>query len=81
MSSEKIWFKKAVRFGLLFYSIFAGLSGTITFATFLLWVVPKEEIQSALLPIAIMAVPLYITCIVSLIIRAKFFKKEDIING
>ncbi|SNZ05039.1 hypothetical protein SAMN05421503_0844 [Terribacillus aidingensis] len=78
MYIEKTLYKKAIRFGLLFYSIFAGVSGTITFAAFLLWVVPKEEIQDALLPIATLAIPLYVTCIISLLIRAKFFRKEDI---
>lgn len=76
MSHDKVRFKKATRFGLLFYSIFMGLSGTISFATLLLWVVPKDFIKEAMAPIVIMAIPLYGTCILALIIRAKFFKKE-----
>lgn len=81
MYSNKNSIKKAVRFGLLFYSIFMGISGTIMFATLLLWVVPRDQISDIFMAVVIMAIPLYGTCILALFIRAKFFKKEQSSDG
>lgn len=78
MFPNKIWFKSAIRFGLLFYSIFASIGGTIPIITLLLFATPSEEVSEMILPAVIMLIPLYITCIIALFIRARFFKKEDV---
>lgn len=74
MSTNKESFKKALNFGLLFYAIFMGLSGTITFSVLLLWVVPKDQISSILAPILFIALFLYGSCTISILIRSKINK-------
>jgi hypothetical protein len=71
MFPNKIWFRSAMRFGLLFYSIFASIGGTIPVLTLFIFDTTAEEVP-------ILLIPLYVTCIISLFIRAKFFKKEDV---
>ncbi|WRP06342.1 hypothetical protein U9J35_21220 [Rossellomorea aquimaris] len=80
MSTNKKNVKKAVRFALLFYAIFIGLSGTILFSVLLLWVIPKDQLSYVSLPLSMMALFLYGTCVAALLIRSKFFKKEVIAN-
>lgn len=75
MSTYKESFKKALNFGLLFYAIFIGLSGTITFSVLLLWVVPKDQISKILVPLLFIALFLYGTCAISILIRSKVNKK------
>ncbi|WP_136035779.1 hypothetical protein [Bacillus salacetis] len=70
--------KKALRFALLFYAIFIGLSGTIMFSVLLLWVIPKEELSSLILPLSMMALFIYGTCAGALLIRSKFFKRGSV---
>lgn len=55
MSTNKENYKKALNFGLLFYAIFVGLSGTISFAVLLFWVVPKDQISTILVPLLFIA--------------------------
>jgi polyferredoxin len=80
MNTNKKNVKKAVRFALLFYAIFIGLSGTIMFSVLLLWVIPKDQLSYVSLPLSMMALFLYGTCVAALVIRSKFFKKEVIAN-
>ncbi|PAD36248.1 hypothetical protein [Terribacillus saccharophilus] len=78
MFPNKIWFRSAMRFGLLFYSIFASIGGTIPVLTLFIFDTTAEEVPKMLILAAILLIPLYVTCIISLFIRAKFFKKEDV---
>lgn len=78
MFPNKIWFRSAMRFGLLFYSIFASVGGTIPVLTLFVFDTTAEEVPKMLILAAILLIPLYITCIIALFIRAKFFKKEDV---
>jgi hypothetical protein len=78
MLPNKIKVKKATRFALLFYSIFMGGTGTVFLLVLIFWGLPKDQLYDLLVPLSIMFIPLYGTCIVALIIRAKFFKKEGI---
>jgi hypothetical protein len=80
MNTNKKNVKKAVRFALLFYAIFIGLSGTIMFSVLLLWVIPKDQLSNVSLPLSMMALFIYGTCMAALVIRSKFFKKEVIAN-
>ncbi|MEC0296454.1 hypothetical protein [Peribacillus frigoritolerans] len=75
MSTNKENYKKALKFGLLFYAIFMGLSGTISFAVLLLWVVPKDQISSIIAPLLFIALFLYGSCAISILIRSKINKK------
>lgn len=75
MSTNKENYKKALNFGLLFYSIFVGLSGTISFAILLFWVVPKDQIPTILVPLLFITFFLYGTCALSILIRSKIIKK------
>lgn len=77
MLPNKTSTKSAMRFILLFYSIFMSVGGTIPLITLLLFVLPLDEAAETIIPYAIMLIPIYISCIIALIIRAKFFKKED----
>lgn len=78
MFPDKTKFKKATRFALLFYSIFMGISGTIMLSVVILWVIPEDQLSGQVVPLSILALPLYGSCIAALIIRAIFFKKEGI---
>ncbi|MFJ7306260.1 hypothetical protein [Peribacillus frigoritolerans] len=75
MSTNKENYKKAIKFGLLFYAIFMGVSGTISFAVLLFWVVPKDQISTILVPFLFIALFLYGTCALSILIRSKINKK------
>lgn len=75
MSTYKESFKKALNFGLLFYAIFVGVSGTISFAVLLFWVVPRDQISKILVPLLFVAFFLYGTCAISILIRSKVNKK------
>ncbi|MGM1032765.1 MAG: hypothetical protein ACQEXK_09895 [Bacillota bacterium] len=75
MSTNKVNYKKALNFGLLFYAIFMGVSGTISFAVLLFWVVPKDQISTILVPLFFIALFLYGSCAISILIRSKVNKK------
>lgn len=75
MSKNKENYKKALNFGILFYTLFVGLSGTISFAVLLFWVVPKDQILTILVPLLFIALFLYGTCALSILIRSKINKK------
>lgn len=75
MSTNKENYKKSLKFGLLFYAIFMGLSGTISFAVLLFWVVPKDQISTILVPLLFIALFLYGSCAVSILFRSKINKK------
>jgi hypothetical protein len=52
-----------------------GLSGTISFAVLLFWVVPKDQISTILVPLLFIALFLYGSCAISILIRSKINKK------
>jgi hypothetical protein len=60
---------KAIRFSLLFFSIFIGLMGTISLLVLLFWGIPKEDLRSQLPAILLFAGVVYGVCAVPLIIR------------
>lgn len=68
--------KKAMRFSLLLYSVLIGLASTICFIV-AIFIIPKEDLPILIKPLFIMAVFLYGTCVIALIIRTKFFKKDE----
>lgn len=72
--------KQSVRTALLLYAIFMGISGIIMFSVFLLWVIPKEQIPIVIVPLSAMALFLFGSCLIALILRMKFFRKEAISN-
>lgn len=69
MSTNKENYKKALNFGLLFYALFVGLSGKISFAVLLFWIVPKDQISTILVPLLFIALFLHGTCALSILIR------------
>ncbi|MCR8850538.1 hypothetical protein NQ095_19135 [Rossellomorea sp. SC111] len=70
--------KKAVRFALLLYTILMGLGGTAMFSVLLIWVIPKNQLSFVSLPLTMMALFFYGTCVAALLVRSKFFKKEGV---
>lgn len=78
MLPSKSKVKKATRFALLFYSIFMGISGTVFLLVLIFWGIPKNQLSDLLVPLSIIFLPLYGSCVATLIIRAIFFKKEGI---
>jgi hypothetical protein len=67
--------KKALNFGLLFYSIFGAVSGTLMFGAVLLVDSPANELQSDIGTLSIVAVFVYGSCTIALIIRAILKKR------
>ncbi|MGM0807407.1 MAG: hypothetical protein ACQET8_22125 [Bacillota bacterium] len=69
--------KKALHVGLFIYAVFMGIGGTVSFATLLFWITPKNEWGEVLAPIGVMAFLLYSTCAIALFIRSKIKLDKD----
>jgi uncharacterized membrane protein YqjE len=78
MPTNKEKTRKLFRFLLLFYPIFVGLMGTVSLIVLVTWGIPQDQLQSQLPAIMIIALLIYGSCAVSLVIRAIFFKKESL---
>lgn len=78
MDTTKLNIKKAVCFALLLYAILIGLGGTVMFSVLLIWVIPKDQLSYVSLPLTMMALFFYGTCIAALVVRSNFFKKERV---
>lgn len=76
MPTNKEKSRKLFRFLLLFYPIFVGLMGTVSLIVLVTWGIPQDQLQSQLPAIMLIALLIYGSCAVSLVIRAIFFKKE-----
>lgn len=68
--------KKAIKTALLLYPLLMGTGGTIMLAILLLSVIPKEEISSVSPPLSMLGIYIHGTCVLSLIVRIKFFKGD-----
>ncbi|MFP7171079.1 hypothetical protein [Terribacillus sp. FSL K6-0262] len=80
MKSDKKKLMKATRAALLIYALVIGILGTAMFASFIFWVVPKEDLPRIIEPLSIAAIFLYGTCIAAIYIRRTAFSKEKINN-
>lgn len=74
MDTTKLNIKKAVRFALLLYAILIGLGGTVMFSVLLIWVIPTDQLAYVSLPLTMMALFFYGTCVASYFSRKKGFK-------
>ncbi|MFI8575806.1 hypothetical protein ACIGEL_08830 [Rossellomorea aquimaris] len=75
---NKLKVKQSVRTALLLYAILIGISGIIMFSVLLLWVIPKDQIPIVVVPLSAMALFLFGSCAIALILRMKFFRKQEI---
>lgn len=75
MDSYKGNFYKKINFGLLLITGFMAFGGTVSLATVLLLATPKEEIARTIPPIVFLALVLYGSCAIILLIR-KYIKKK-----
>jgi hypothetical protein len=75
---NKLKVKQSVRIALLLYAIIIGISGIIMFSVLLLWVIPHDQIPIIIRPLSAMALFLFGSCVIALILRNKFFKKQEI---
>ncbi|MCC5803190.1 hypothetical protein [Rossellomorea vietnamensis] len=78
MIDNTLKLKKAIRFALLFFAIFTGISGTISLSIVTLLLSRDGQLQSQYPAIIILAILIYLGSGLSLLIRSKFFKKEGI---
>ena len=69
--------KKLIRFILLFFPILMGAMGTITLVVLITWLIPPKDLLSQLPAIILIAIVIYVPCIISLLVRYSFFKKEE----
>lgn len=69
--------RKLFRYILLLFPIFIGTMGTITLVVLVTWLIPPEDLLSQLPAIILIAIVIYIPCLISLFIRAFFFKKDE----
>lgn len=69
--------KKLFRLLLLLFPIFFGTMGTISLIVLVTWGIPPEDLLSQLPVVVTLALVFYIPCIISLFIRAFFFKKDE----
>jgi hypothetical protein len=51
--------------------------GTITLVVLVTWLIPPKDLLSQLPAIILIAIVIYVPCIISLLIRSSFFKKEE----
>lgn len=78
MITSKTKLNKAIRFALLFFAIFIGISSTVSLSIVTLLLVRDDQLQTQYPAIIILALLTYASCGISLFIRSKFFKKEGI---
>ncbi len=61
--------KKLIRFILLFFPILMGAMGTITLVVLVTWLIPPKDLLSQLPAIILIAIVIYVPCIISLLVR------------
>jgi Kef-type K+ transport system membrane component KefB len=74
---NKLKFKTSVRTALLLYAVIMGISGIIMFSVLLLWVIPEDQIPIVIVPLSAMALFLFGSCVIALILLKKFFRKQE----
>lgn len=67
--------KKALNFGLLLYAILGAVGGTLMFAAVLLVDSPENELQREIGTLSIVAIFVYGSCVIALIIRSILKKR------
>ncbi|WP_144704972.1 hypothetical protein [Fictibacillus phosphorivorans] len=68
-------FIKALNFGLLLYAILGAVSGTLMFASILFVNSPENELQREIGTLSIVAIFVYGSCVIALIIRSILKKR------
>ncbi|MGG1630923.1 hypothetical protein [Rossellomorea sp. NRS-1567] len=71
MITSKTKLKKAIRFALLFFAIFIGISSTVSLSIVTLLLVRDDQLQTQYPAIIILALFSFTSCGISLFIRSK----------